>query len=677
MADKGVVKIRIVGDADGLDKSLGQANKKFDLLKAGAATLGVGVVAGLGAAAGAVFKFGGEFNEAFNTIRQGTGATGEALEGLKNDFKEVAKDSPASLDDISTAVADLNTRLGITGEPLQVLADQFVDLSRVTGEDLSSNIESVTRVFGDWGVSAEEQSEKLDFLFKTSQATGITVGKLSEQLVKFGAPLRQVGIDMDEAAALFGKWEKEGVNAELVAGSLRIALGKLARENTSTADKQKALDDATTELNEALAEHGEGSEEAKEAADELAAAEDGLASAMAASDVPAAIKERIDAIKNAGTAGEANAIALETFGARAGPDMAAAIREGRFEIDELLSAIQESPETIDGLAEETETLGDKFNKFKNKVLVKLEPLLTKLFDGIMKAMDALTPHIDTVFDAFSNVIDWLKKNKPVLAGVAAALGVVLLGAVIALTAGFVSMAAAMIAALAPFIAIGAAIGAVTAAVIWAYQNWDWFRAIVDAVVRFVVRGVQRLWRDVKRAFDFVVGAIQTGVDIFNTLKNTAENIVEAVVTKFGRLKDRLGSAFKGIKEVLSAPFKAAFNAIADFWNATAGKVSFKTPDWIPKIGGKGFSIPKIPKLAHGGFVTRPTLAVVGDQVDGSMGEHVTTDRQLRRTVRNAVREAISADDRPAGAQVNIGTLQMGLATPREVVEELDWMARGL
>jgi hypothetical protein len=55
-----------------------------------------------------------------------------------------------------------------------------------------------------------------------------------------------------------------------------------------------------------------------------------------------------------------------------------------------------------------------------------------------------------------------------------------------------------------------------------------------------------------------------------------------------------------------------FNGIADLWNNTIGKLSFKVPSWVPGIGGKGFEVPNIPKLADGGIVTGPTLALIGE-----------------------------------------------------------------
>ena len=43
-----------------------------------------------------------------------------------------------------------------------------------------------------------------------------------------------------------------------------------------------------------------------------------------------------------------------------------------------------------------------------------------------------------------------------------------------------------------------------------------------------------------------------------------------------------------------------------------GLNKIKMPDWVPKMGGKGINIPKIPYLARGGVVDTPTLSMIGE-----------------------------------------------------------------
>ena len=182
---------------------------KFGKFGPVAAAAGGAIVAGLAVAAKAALDLGGSFDDAYDTIRIGTGATGKELEGLQEDFKAVFADVPTDMASVSTAIADLNTRLGLTGKPLQDLSKQFIDLSRITGTDLKTNIASVTRVFGDWQISAKDQAGALDAMFRATQASGIGFDQLSTSVVKFGAPLRNLGFGFEESLALLSQLTRQ------------------------------------------------------------------------------------------------------------------------------------------------------------------------------------------------------------------------------------------------------------------------------------------------------------------------------------------------------------------------------------------------------------------------------------------------------------------------------------
>jgi len=74
----------------------------------------------------------------------------------------------------------------------------------------------------------------------------------------------------------------------------------------------------------------------------------------------------------------------------------------------------------------------------------------------------------------------------------------------------------------------------------------------------------------------------------------------------GKVKD----AFLAIGDYIYAPFKWAFNKIADGWNNTAGRLHFEVPSWVPGIGGRGFDVPNIPHLQRGGEILREGVAMV-------------------------------------------------------------------
>lgn len=317
--------------------------------------LGAGIAAGIGGVV-ALKNIGDTFDDAFDVIRVGTGATGEALAGLQADFKATLTAVPTDAATAAAAIADLNTRTGAVGPTLQNLAGDVLELGRITGEDTGVLIEKSTRVFGDWGVGIEDSGAALDTLFRASQATGPPVSRLADLVVKFGAPLRQFGFGLDESAALLGKFEKEGVNTELVMGSLRIALGNLARAGKDPAKEFPLL---------------------------------------------------VDQIKNAGTAAERNALAMDVFGARAGPDMAAAISEGKFEIGELFDQVKSGDETIRAAADDTSDYRESWTKLKNQVFVAIQPIATKFLEILGRLFDVIGPKVQPVIDLIGKAFSFI------------------------------------------------------------------------------------------------------------------------------------------------------------------------------------------------------------------------------------------------------------------------------
>lgn len=121
--------------------------------------LTVGVTAPLAAAGAGLLKLANDFDDAADTIRIGTGATGEALQGLIDDFDAVISKVPADMNKAASAIADINTRLGLTGKPLQDLAQQYLELAHITGEDVTKSIEESSRAFQAWRIPTERMTD--------------------------------------------------------------------------------------------------------------------------------------------------------------------------------------------------------------------------------------------------------------------------------------------------------------------------------------------------------------------------------------------------------------------------------------------------------------------------------------------------------------------------------------
>ena len=125
----------IKGAGGEADKAGSQIGKRFGK----AITVGI-AAAGAGAmAAGAfLYKVGEVFDDVADTIRVGTGASGEALDGMVESAKRVGQRVPAEFEQVGSTVADINTRMGLTGGTLETVAAQYLEAGRILGEDVDS-----------------------------------------------------------------------------------------------------------------------------------------------------------------------------------------------------------------------------------------------------------------------------------------------------------------------------------------------------------------------------------------------------------------------------------------------------------------------------------------------------------------------------------------------------------
>lgn len=114
---------------------------------------------------------------------------------------------------------------------------------------------------------------------------------------------------------------------------------------------------------------------------------------------------------------------------------------------------------------------------------------------------------------------------------------------------------------------------------------------------------------------FTITALVAGFVLLWQHSETFQRIVRAAFDAVGRAASAFWDILKqaagimgNVAEVLIAPYRLAFNTIAKLWNSTVGKLSFKAPDWIPGIGGKGWDVPDIPTFHTGGTMGGPTGA---------------------------------------------------------------------
>jgi len=479
-----------------LGKSIEEATGKLGGLNLKALAVGA-AVGGIAVATGkAVFEageylveLGGRFDEATDSIRIGTGATGDALDALMDDFDAVYSSVPTTMEDASQAIADYNTRLGLTGPELQNISTQAIQVADMLGDDLGSVIEESSQAFQAWNMDAEAMGDAMDYVFKASQSTGVGFSDLMSSVQQFAPQLQELGYGFEESVALIGQMDKAGVNAEEVLAAMKKSVSSLAKEGLSAAEGMELY---------------------------------------------------TEKIKNAKDMTEATNIAAEIFGTRGASTMAAAIRDGTVDVAALTAELEKNSETIGGCATDTYDFAEQLQLFKQQAEVALKPMAATLFNSlndlmpiVADIMQDLIPIIEEMTTQIQPIIEQLipavlpllQELVPVVLEIAGALLNELLPAVVDIISSIIPVLIELLQLIAPI--LSEFISAILPVIVSLIQK---LLPIVLKIVQAVLPVLQKLLNTILPLLtDMIEQILPVVLDLIDSLLPLVSAIIDSVL----------------------------------------------------------------------------------------------------------------------------------------------------
>ncbi|HFL3555840.1 TPA: hypothetical protein ACG3PI_000846 [Clostridioides difficile] len=245
----------------------------------------------------------------------------------------------------------------------------------------------------------------------------------------------------------------------------------------------------------------------------------------------------------------------------------------------------------------------------------IAPFANGLIDILAPAISFVLDVLGTLADYLTNFIDWLlNEGKPVLDTIIIVLGsmAVAFGVVKAACTVFdtvkkgidifnglkntISAAGGVMrlipqvlgTMLGPFGLVVVAVGALIAAGVLLYKNWDTIKKKALEIFGYIK--------------NFISGVCSKIGGFFNSMGTKIKSVINSIPGVFKK-------AFNGLANIVKAPL----NAVIKLFNSSLGSLKFDIPDWVPGFGGNSFGIPKIPLLAKGGIIEQPTLSMVGER----------------------------------------------------------------
>ena len=561
-------------------------------------------IAGLATASLAAWK---QVDDGMDTVILKTGATGEALQSMQDSVKNIATSLPVTFQDAGTAIGEVNTRFGVTGEQLEDISTKFLKFAKINGVDVNQSIDQVQKAIAAFGLSAEDTGAFLDTLNKVGQDTGVSMDALELGLVSNATALQGMGLNVASAAALLGNLEKSGVDTSTAMMGLKKVQANAMAEGISM--------------------------------------QDAFAKALSSTDG-----------------------AISVFGAKAGPQLYAAFQNGALSADMFTDSsvsLEDALGSVSDTFDATLDPADQWQTVLNNLMQLGYEVAEAVMPSIQTAVDTIIPAIKDLADGWSNLDPGMQQAIIAAAGILA-----VLGPAVSIISGITGSIGKLSEGLGFLMAhpIVAVIGAVIAALVMLYQNNEDFRnfvneawkniqevvgGVIDAIVSFWTNTLQptlqsigdfvqnTLWpilQTIFNAFGEVVSAV------FSLISGYWNNILKPVLTAIGDAVKWLLDAIKGPLETIQDTFKNVFDGIKSFVspivNWLKGIFDF---NWsLPHIDLPHFSIegefsllpPKVPHLSIDWYdrATRNARILDGATIFGASGNKLLGGGETAREI---------------------------------------------
>ena len=339
------------GDLFGTGGEMGaKLSGGMETFLAGAGKLAVaGAVAAIGVEAlRQLESIGAEIDAMTDSIIVGTGASGEALEGLKQNAMSVAQDVPVGFAKSGDIIQDFATRLNLSGEELQNVATRAAQLDSIVG---GINYDNMARMFNVWGVGADTMNEKMDYMWGVAQNTGIGFDQLTSIMQTSGPTLQNLGFSFEESANMAGLLDKAGIDASSTMSKMSKALVELSAPGESAQDAFRR------------------------------------------------VVGEMEGYIEAGDTASAMDLATQLFGTRGAAQFIGALQSGAMSMDKLTDASIGATGSIEDTFEATKSWPEQWQLIQTRVQAALEPLGSAVFKTLGTLLEGISAAMDTVWQA--------------------------------------------------------------------------------------------------------------------------------------------------------------------------------------------------------------------------------------------------------------------------------------
>jgi TP901 family phage tail tape measure protein len=560
----------------GAEKAAKDARSAFTSVTSSATWQAAAVgAAALGAGLAVSVRTGVEFEKAMSGVAAKVGGTSEEIGKLNELAQDLGRKTQFSAKEAAEGM-DFLAMAGFKTNEIVAAMPGLLDLAAAGQLELGQAADIASNILGGLGMKAEETGRVADVLAKAATSSNVSVEMLGETFKVVAPVAAQAGVSLEELAAAAGVLGDAGIQGSEAGTGLRSVLLRLAAPPKEAADALDRLGIAT-----------------KDSAGNMRPFGDIL------SDVDRRMKEL-----NLGTGDQ-----LEIQNALYGKTAIAsgAILQQAAASGTLTEKLKELIEAQGFGAKTAETMNDNVAGAFKRLQSAIEGFQIALTSGANPALQGVIDGLAGLI----NVVTDVMKQFPLLSTAVLALSAAFIGlvAVAPFIAAFISIIGSLKAALAVG-SIGAAWAGIQTVIIVAVAGMK--TALVGFLSWVATTMVPGLLAALGPA-GWTVLAVAAVVAAAIAFREPITKFLQWLYQSFTNAWVSLGNNIRGIWTGIIASISNAFNSflqnIRNGINAISNQVN-RLIRSINQLGGP--QLPQIPQFAQGGFVRRPTMAVIGE-----------------------------------------------------------------
>lgn len=512
-----------------------------------------------------------DMQTAMNQFAAETGASKEETERYQEVLEDIyANNYGESFTDIADAMGTVKQNLGeLDDESLQNVTESAFVLRDTFGYDITDSTRAAKAMMDNFGISGEEAMN----LIAAGAQNGLDYsGELLDSISEYSVQFEKIGFDADDMFKIMEKGAESGA----------FNLDKVG--------------DAVKEFSIRVID---GSETTKEGFESIGLNADDMAAKFAAGGDTAkeAFQETMDALARMKDPIEQNKAGVELFGTMwedLGVDAVTALSEiedGAYSAGDELEKMKDIK--YDDLGSMLESLSRAFELLLLPLGEALMPILMTLIESVLPIItELLAPLLELIGELIEPLLELVSEALEPLIETFKLLMDEILAPLIELLQEILMPI---------FSAVMDVIGSVVEDIIVG-KVMPIFKDFIGFIKDVFTGDWEGAWEHIKNIFKTIFGDGISGA--WSGIKQTFSGIVDFIAGIFtgdwkrawNGVKDIFGGIWNAIKSLLKSPI----NWIIDKLNIFLGGLNkIKIPDWVPGIGGKGFNIPKIPKLKVG------------------------------------------------------------------------------